>query len=186
MKKANYFLLISVAILVVVPPAAISPILNLVNPKFNSYLQLVSIGRFIGTIALFLPFFALSTFCLWHYNNRFHLIRDKVSDSIASRIPLIIQLIQFSNFTIIPQYFARDFWRLSMNLSFFSLAYLSICMYYGWNVKYNDGKVVLSKIYLYMFFVFVFYFLFLMLNGGEYMDVIRKTIESNTVFNYFT
>lgn len=178
-KQANLILLISVLVLLVVPATIISPLVNLIAPKFTRYLELVSISRFLGTIALFLPYFALSTFCLWHYYTRFHIFKDKLPSSVLSKIPLLISLIQFSNFTIIPQYFARDFWRLSMNLSFFSLAYLTICIYCGWGIKFNELKAFSSKVAIYFYFVFILYFIFLMLNGGEYMETIRRTIESN-------
>src|SRR5690606_10593498 len=76
-KKANWILGISVLVLLFVPPTIVSPIVNLIAPKFTRYLELVSITRFMGTIALFLPFFALSTFCLWHYNTKFGTFKHK-------------------------------------------------------------------------------------------------------------
>ena len=182
-KKANWILGISVLVLLFVPPTIVSPIVNLIAPKFTRYLELVSITRFMGTIALFLPFFALSTFCLWHYNTKFGTFKHKVSPAILTKIPMMMALIQFSNFTIILQYFARDFWRLSMNFSFFSLAYLTICIYYGWGIKFNELKAFSSKIAIYFYFLFILYFTFLMLNNGQYMEIIRRTIESSTLLN---
>ena len=180
-KRANWLLIVVVFVLLFVPPTIVSPLVNLIAPKFSRYLGLVSISRFLGTIALFLPFFVLSMFCLWHYNVKFQSFKHKIPQSILSKLPIMMGLIQYSNFTIIPQYFARDFWRLSMNLSFFSLAYLTICIYYGWGIKFSEVKAFMSKFAIYFYFIFILYFVFLMLNGGEYMEIIRQTIESNAL-----
>ncbi|TJZ60104.1 EpsG family protein [Sphingobacterium olei] len=181
--KTNILIFLGAMVLVFIPAGAILPLIQIVNPKYEYYLDLVSISRFLGTIALFLPFFILSNFCLWHYKNRFKRIENRVAEKYKNLLPLTMQLIQYSNFIIIPQYFVRDFWRVSMNLSLFSFAYISICIYYGWSKNYDISKVLLSRFLIYIWVVFTFYLLFLMLNDGEYMTTIRRTIESNSVLD---
>ena len=182
-KKNNLIILFSCILLTIVSSSVILPLVNLISPKHAHYLELVSMTRFLGTIALFLPFFLLNVFCIWHYKNRFYQIENKVSEKYRSIIPIMIQLIQYSNFIIIPQYFVRDFFRVSMNLSILCYAYISICIFYGWSHEYNTSRVFFSRFYIYIWGIFTFYLLFLMLNNGEYMETVRRTIESNSILD---
>jgi hypothetical protein len=178
-KKSNTIIISGIFLLTMVPKTIIEALIILINPKYSTYLEATS--TYIGTLAMFIPFFIINNIALYHYNTFYKNIDSKIETRYKKNIPLFIQLIQYSNYTILLQYFIRDFSRVTMNLYILTLIYFSIIFYIGWSKKYNEKKVMFLKTALLCFSVIVFYFTFLFINDGKYFDIIDKTFSSNSV-----
>ncbi|WP_236627902.1 hypothetical protein [Riemerella anatipestifer] len=167
-------------ILLAVPKSIAEPLVTAINPKYSDYLEATS--TYLGTIALFIPFFIINNFILWHYYNKFYLWESRVNESYKKYLPIFIQLVQYANYLILAQYFIRDFSRITMNLSLLSYIYLSVIFFYRRETKQDKLRVFLMKFMLYLWGGVSFYLIFLSLNEGEYFDVIEKTFNSNLIF----
>ncbi|MFV0148638.1 EpsG family protein [Empedobacter falsenii] len=176
-KKCNLILLLVLLILIVIPLNIIAPILNFFNPKYLRYLELYSLSRSLGTIALFIPIFLLNNYCLYKMTKSFDY------KGYSKCIPVFRDLIQFSNFLLIPQFFVRDIWRMSMNLTVFCVIYLSIYMYIKAKRDKNEFVLLQTNLATLLWVIFTFNYILVIPNGGEFMKVVDKMIESNVIFN---
>ncbi|MDR7782636.1 EpsG family protein [Riemerella anatipestifer] len=180
LSKSNIAIIIGMLILLAVPKSIAEPLVTAINPKYSDYLEATS--TYLGTIALFIPFFIINNFILWHYYNKFYLWESRVNESYKKYLPIFIQLVQYANYLILAQYFIRDFSRITMNLSLLSYIYLSVIFFYRRETKQDKLRVFLMKFMLYLWGGVSFYLIFLSLNEGEYFDVIEKTFNSNLIF----
>ena len=180
-KKSNVIILTLMIFLTLVPKQLSDPIIIAINPKYSSYLETNS--TYIGTVVLFLPFFLLNNFVIYHYNNHYKSIEAKIDNKYRKNLPIFISLIQYANYLIIFQYFIRDFSRITMNLSILSYIYVSIMVFYGWKKNKNNATTFFIKFSLILWGILTYYLIFLMLNQGEYLKVIEKTFSSNSFFN---
>jgi len=92
-----------------------------------------------------------------------------------------MELIQFSNFMILFQYFIRDINRITQNINIILIIYITIIV--SGFIKKKQGSI--SKLILFFFFftnLIVFYIQFLMVNNFQYFEVINKTFTSNYLF----
>ncbi|WP_291940023.1 EpsG family protein [Chryseobacterium sp.] len=179
-RKNNLIILIGVLILIVTPKSIASTIVVSVNAKYDSYLE--GTNTYIGTIVLFLPFFILNSFVLYHYRKNKDFIENVVSDEYKKFIPLYIELITYANYLILFQYFIRDFSRITMNLSVLSYIYLSILLFYGYSKNSTKWTGLCLRYGIYTWALFTFYILFLLLNNGEYLKIIENTFSSNRLY----
>lgn len=179
-KKSNIIILVGMALLTLVPRQISEPLITAINPKYSTYLEATS--TYIGTIALFLPFFLLNNLALYHYKNYYSSVESIISNKYKIHIPIFIQLIQYGNYLILIQYFIRDFSRITMNLSILSYIYLSIILFYGWSHNYTRIKLLFLRYGIYLWVFFTFVIVFLLLNDGEYMKIIEKTFSSNSFY----
>lgn len=178
-KRSNLIIIFGILILFLVPKSVSEPLLNFINPKYLIYLEATS--TYTGTIILFLPFFIINNIAIYHYNTFYKNIEYKIDLKYRRNISFIIQLIQYSNYTILLQYFIRDFSRITMNLHILILIYFSCILYIGWSKQYNERKVVFYKSLFLITSVLMFYFNFLLLNNGKYFEIIEKTFTSNSI-----
>lgn len=98
-------------------------------------------------------------------------------------ITLFKDLIQFSNFMILFQYFIRDFSRITQNIHIVTIISFSIIIF--WALK--EGKKNIAKITMIGVFlanIFIFYSQFLMVNNFKYFEIINSSYTSNSIFNY--
>lgn len=179
-KSCNIVIILGMALLMVVPRQISESVVVAINPKYGSYLE--GTTTYLGTVALFLPFFLLNNFVLYHYNNYYSYIEDRVAEKYKRQIPLFIELIQYANYLILIQYFIRDFSRITMNLSILSYIYISIILYYGWSKNSNELKQLLLRYSVLIWALITFVIVFLVLNEGEYMRIIEKTFSSNILY----
>ncbi|WP_374449222.1 EpsG family protein [Cloacibacterium normanense] len=179
-RKSNIIILFGMTLLTLVPKQISDPLITAINPKYSSYLEATS--TYLGTIALFLPFFLLNNFVLYHFKNIYPRLERKISEQYRANIPLFIQLIQFGNYLILLQYFIRDFSRLTMNLSILSYIYLSILLFYGWSHKFYRLRLHMLRFGTLVWGITAFMVVFLLLNQGEYMKIIEKTFSSNRIY----
>lgn len=182
LKKSNIIILTGIAVLTLIPKSIAMSIVVLINSKYSSYLE--GTETYIGTIALFLPFFLINNFVINSYNKNKKTIEEKVPVQYKKNLPLYIELIMFANYLILFQYFIRDFSRITMNLSILSFIYISILLYFGYNdkIKSQRFKSFLVRYGTYIWAFLTFYITFLMLNNGKYMEIIEKTFLSNSFY----
>jgi hypothetical protein len=179
--KSNIIIIIGVCVLLLVPKQLIEPLIILLNPKYLFYLENEEIaGTFIGTLVLFIPFFIVNNIILWHYNTKYD--EEVIPIKYAKNIPLFIELIQFSNFMILLQYFIRDFSRISQNMLIIATIYFSviICTLIG-EKKMLAARVIAVGVLVST--IIIFYIQFLMINNFKYFEVIDKTFTSNYLFD---
>lgn len=179
-KKSTLIIIIGMSLLSMVPKSISEPLLIAINPKYGTYIG--STGTYFGTIALFLPFFILNSAVLYHYNYKYPEIKQKISELDQKRVLLFVELILFSNFIILLQYFIRDFNRITMNLSILSYVYISIMIFYGWSRNTFATQLHLVRLGLFVWMGLTFYIVFLALNDGEYFEIINKTFLSNSFY----
>jgi len=178
-KKNHYIILISLLVLLLIPKSISEPIITFVNPKYK--LLLDEKNTFLGTLVLFMPFYCINSFVLNFNEKRYKYIEHKIDKKYKKHIPLLIQLIQYSNYTILFQYFIRDVSRITYLLYLADLVYLSIILFYGVSRRYSKEKVTFLRVSTVLWAILIFYVNFLMINGGEYFKVIEKVFNSNSV-----
>ncbi len=124
--KSNCIIISGTAILLLIPKNILEPLIILLNPKYSIYFDpdAEGLGTFMGTLALFIPFFILNNVILWHYHNRF--AEGSIPTKYTKNIPLFIELVQFFNYIILFQYFIRDFSRITQNGLVIASIYVSI------------------------------------------------------------
>jgi len=179
-KTTNIIILIGMALLILVPKSITEPLINAINPKYNTYLEGTS--TYLGTIVLFTPFFVLNNLVLYHYKNIFPKIQQKVGKKYRANIPFFIELITYANYLILLQYFIRDFSRITMNLSILSYIYISIMIFYGWNRNKGEVASHVQMLILSIWSLITFYVCFLALNEGEYFKVIEGIFINNNIY----
>jgi len=179
--KSNSIIISGTALLLLIPQNNLEPLLILLNPKYSIYFDpnAEGLGTFIGTLALFIPFFILNNIILWHYHNRYS--EDKILAKYSKNIPLFIELIQFFNYTILFQYFIRDFSRITQNGLIIASIYVSVVMY---ALIKEDKKPVAVVLAFVCYTIIIYYIQFLMVNKFQYFEVINQTFTSNHLFDY--
>jgi hypothetical protein len=178
-KKNHYIILISTLLLLFVPKSISEPIITFINPKYKLLLE--EKNTFLGTLALFMPFYIINSLILNFHEKRYKFIEHKIDSKYKKHIPLLIQLIQYSNYTILFQYFVRDTSRITYLLYLATLVYLSIILFYGVSKRYDEEKVTLLRVATVLWTILIFYVNFLMVNGGEYFKIIEKVFDSNSI-----
>lgn len=179
-RKNNIIILVGALILIAVPKSIANTVVVLVNDKYSSYLE--GTGTFLGTFGLFLPFFILNNFVLYHYRKNQEFIEETFNIKYKKNLPLFIELISYSNYIILLQYFIRDFSRITMNLSILSFIYISLLLFYGYNKKTTKVTLLGFRFAVYIYVFLIFYIVFLLLNNGEYLKNIERTFSSNSLY----
>jgi hypothetical protein len=178
-KKNHYIIPIGIFLLLLIPKSLSEPIITFINPKYK--LLLDAKNTFLGTLVLFMPFYVINSFILNFHKKRYKFIEHKIENKYKKHIPLLIQLIQYSNYTVLFQYFIRDISRITYLLYMAALVYLSIILFYGVSKRYNKEKVTLIRVSTVLWTILIFYVNFLMVNGGEYFKIIERTFDSNSI-----
>jgi hypothetical protein len=165
-----------------VPKNILEPLLILLNPKYSTYFNpdAEGLGTFMGTLALFIPFFILNNIILWHYHNKY--TEETVPTKYAKNVPLFIELVQFFNYIILFQYFIRDFSRITQNGLIIASIYFSIIIC----SLIHEKKILSAKLLAIIFLtstIIIYYIQFLMVNKFQYFEVINKTYTSNYLFD---
>ncbi|PIF60668.1 EpsG family protein [Flavobacterium sp. 11] len=178
----NIIIIVGTCLLGLTPKSIIDPLLVLVDPKLLLYAESEIVGTFAGTIALFLPFFIINNIVIYFHNKYSSVYYPLLEEKYVKNIPLFIDLIQFSNFMILFQYFIRDFSRITQNIHIIVIVYLSIIIYAFIKSKkrFSAKLIVIGVIFCNLS---LFYIQFLMVNNFEYFEVINKTFTSNYFFD---
>ena len=182
-RKSNIIIASAVFFLLFIPKSILEPILFFLNPKYLTYLDEdgLGTGSFLGTLVLFIPFFIINNIVLWHYNTKYS--EDTIPSKYAKNVPLFIELVQFSSFIILFQYFIRDFSRITQNILIVSTIYFSIIIY----SLIEETRIRLAAIVAVLVFastILIYYIQFLMVNNFQYFDVIYQTFTSNYLFDF--
>lgn len=173
--KNNIIIIVGMVLLTLIPKSIAEPILIIINGKFSGYLE--KEYTYLGTVALFFPFFILNNIVLWHYGKN-----PSIGTKYTENIPFFIELIQYANYIILLQYFIRDFSRITNNLSILSFIYISIVLFYNKKTKNHQVNNFVCKIIIYVWCLATFYLLYIALNDGEYFEIIEKTFLSNRIY----
>jgi len=181
--KNNIIILTFVLILILIPKSITNPMIIYFNPKYEIYTD--TENSYLGTVILFIPIYLLNLFILTHHKMKYVSVESRISKNYKVHIPILIQLIQFSNYIIIFQWFIRDFSRISMNINLFAIIYISIILVYGVGLVYSKHKALLYKTVIFLFSIVLYYVSFLMINLGEYFQIIEKTMNSNSLFTNY-
>ena len=181
--KSNSIIISGIALLLLIPKNILEPLLILLNPKYSTYFDpnAEGLGTFMGTLALFIPFFILNNIILWQYHNVFP--KDKIPAKYAKNMPLFIELVQFFNYIILFQYFIRDFSRFTQNGLIIASIYVSMVLYALIEENKKPVAVVLAIIFV-CYTIIIYYVQFLMVNKFQYFEVINQTFTSNYLFDY--
>ncbi|MEN2415087.1 EpsG family protein [Flavobacterium mesophilum] len=180
--KCNVIITVGTFLLLFIPKSIVNPLLNFIDPKLLIYAELDIVGTFAGTIVLFFPFFIINNGIIYFHKKYSAVYFSNLEEKYAKNIDLFIDLIQFSNFLILFQYFIRDFSRINQNIHIIAIIYMSIIAYvfikrkFFFTAELIIGSVVFCNLILY-------YIQFLMVNNFEYFDVINKTFTSNHLFD---
>ena len=182
-RKSNIIIASAVFFLLFIPKSILEPILFFLNPKYLTYLDEdgLGTGSFLGTLVLFIPFFIINNIVLWHYNTKYS--EDTIPSKYAKNVPLFIELVQFSSFIILFQYFIREFSRITQNILIISTIYFSIIIY----SLIEETRIRLAAIVAVLVFastILIYYIQFLMVNNFQYFDVIYQTFTSNYLFDF--
>lgn len=180
--KCNVIIAAGVCILAFIPKSIINPLLTMIDPKLLIYAELDIVGTFTGTVILFLPFFIINNAIIYFHNKYSEQYYLVLEEKYAKHIPLLIDLIQYSNFLVLFQYFIRDFSRINQNIHILSITYLSIIIY----ILIKRKKIITSKLTLIMVIscnLILYYIQFLMVNNFAYFAVINQTFTSNHLFD---
>lgn len=180
--KSNIIIISGTCFLLLVPKNILEPLLILLNPKYSVYFNADAevIGTFLGTLVLFIPFFIVNNIILWHYHNRY--TEEAIPTKYAKNIPLFIELVQFSNYIILFQYFIRDFSRITQNGLIIASIYFSIIIY----SLIQEKRMLTAKLIAVIVLsttIIIYYIQFLMVNNFQYFEVINKTFTSNYLFD---
>jgi hypothetical protein len=181
--KSNVIIITGICFLSFIPKSIIEPTLTILNPKYSLYVNTDELSTFLGTLVLFIPFFIINNIILWHYNNRYS--ENSIPIKYAKNVPIFIELVQFSNYTILFQYFIRDFSRISQNGLIIASIYFSIIIYSLIEQKkiFSAQLIVICTI---MCTIIIYFIQFLMVNKFQYFEVINKTITTNLFFNFIS
>lgn len=179
-KTNHYVIFFSVLLLLLVPKSFSEPLITYINPKYK--LLLDQNNTFIGTLVLFIPFYIINSIVLNFHDKRYKTIEHKIDLKYKKVIPVLIELIQYANYTILFQYFIRDTSRITFLLHLSTLVYLSIVIFYGVSSVYSRQKVLFVRSMTLLWTVLIFYVNFLMVNGGDYFKIIEKIFSSNSIF----
>ena len=181
--KSNCIIISGTALLLLIPKNILEPLLILLNPKYSTYFDpnAEGLGTFMGTLALFIPFFILNNIILCHYHNKYSEIT--IPEKYSKNIPLFIELVQFCNYIILFQYFIRDFSRITQNGLIIASIYVSMVMYVLIEENKKPVAVVLAVVFL-CSTVIIYYIQFLMVNKFQYFEVINQTFTSNYLFDF--
>ncbi len=179
----NLIIIVGGFLLLYIPKSIVDPILSLISPKLLLYKDYDNVGTYAGTVVLFLPFFILNNIVIYYHNNFFKKKYVLLEEKYSKNISLFVELIQFSNFMILFQYFIRDINRINQNIHILLIIYISIIAYlYIKNKQLSLGKtILLGFIFINLF---IFYTQFLMVNNFAYFDVINKTFSNNRFFDF--
>ena len=182
-RKSNIIIASAVFFLLFIPKSILEPILFFLNPKYLTYLDEdgLGTGSFLGTLVLFIPFFIINNIVLWHYNTKYS--EDTIPKQYVKYVPIFVELVQFSSFIILFQYFIRDFSRITQNILIVSTIYFSIIIY----SLIEETRIRLAAIVAVLVFastILIYYIQFLMVNNFEYFDVIYQTFTSNYLFDF--
>lgn len=183
--QSNIIIVTGICLLLFVPKSILEPILIFLNPKYLTYIDSneLGAGTFWGTLVLFVPFFVINNLVLWHYNN--HYSAEAIPIKYAKNVPLFMELVQFSSFIILFQYFIRDFSRITQNVLVISTIYFSIILYSL--IEENKKRVAgIMAVAVLLSTVVIFYIQFLMINNFEYFEVINQTFTSNYLFDFLS
>lgn len=183
--QSNIIIVAGVSLLLFVPKSILEPILIFLNPKYLTYIDSneLGAGTFLGTLVLFVPFFIINNLVLWHYNN--HYSAEAIPIKYAKNVPLFMELVQFSSFIILFQYFIRDFSRITQNILVISTIYFSIIIYSL--IEENKKRVAgIMAVVVLVSTVIVFYIQFLMVNNFKYFEAINQTFTSNYLFDFIS
>jgi len=177
--RSNIIILLGMVFLLLIPRNIIDPWILLFNPKYLVYTD-KEVGTFVGTIALFLPFFLINNIIIYfHSKNKL----VNVTKIHTKNIPIFIDLVRFANFTVLLQYFIRDFSRITQNIHLILIIYLSIIIYL---IKEKIVKfrmpIITLPIIIFFYTIFIFYIEFLMVNNFQYFEVIENTFSRNSLF----
>lgn len=180
----NLIIIVGACLLLFIPKSIADPLLSFINPKLLLYKDYDNVGTYAGTIALFLPFFILNNLVIYWHNKKFIKYQYNLQEKYKKNISLFIELIQFSNFMILFQYFIRDINRINQNIHILLIIYISIIAHLFIKKKQrSSGKLILVG------FIFInlllFYTQFLMVNNFEYFVIINKTYTNNSFFDFF-
>ncbi len=179
----NLIIIGGVILLLFIPKNIADPFLSLIDPKLLIYKESDNVGTYIGTIALFLPFYILNNLVIYWHNKNYINNNFNLKGKHTKNISLFIELMQFSNFMILFQYFIRDINRITQNIHIILIIYLTIIAY-SFIKKKQFFSGVLILIGFFFINLFIFYTQFLMVNNFEYFDVINKTFTNNSFFDY--
>ena len=182
-RKSNIIIASAVFFLLFIPKSILEPILFFLNPKYLTYLDEdgLGTGSFLGTLVLFIPFFIINNIVLWHYNTKYS--EDTIPKQYVKYVPIFVELVQFSSFIILFQYFIRDFSRITQNILIVSTIYFSIMIY----SLIEETRIRLAAIVAVLVFastILIYYIQFLMVNNFQYFDVIYQTFTSNYLFDF--
>ena len=182
-RKSNIIIASAVFFLLFIPKSILEPILFFLNPKYLTYLDEdgLGTGSFLGTLVLFIPFFIINNIVLWHYNTKYS--EDTIPKQYVKYVPIFVELVQFSSFIILFQYFIRDFSRITQNILIVSTIYFSIIIY----SLIEETRIRLAAIVAVLVFastILIYYIQFLMVNNFQYFDVIYQTFTSNYLFDF--
>lgn len=183
--QSNIIIVAGVSLLLFVPKSILEPILIFLNPKYLTYIDSneLGAGTFLGTLVLFVPFFIINNLVLWHYNNYYS--AEAIPIKYAKIVPLFMELVQFSSFIILFQYFIRDFSRITQNILVISTIYFSIIIYSL--IEENKKRVAgIMAVVVLVSTVIVFYIQFLMVNNFKYFEAINQTFTSNYLFDFIS
>jgi hypothetical protein len=179
----NLIIISGAFLLLFIPKSLFDPILFFINPKLVLYKDYDNVGTYAGTIALFLPFFIINNFIIYFHNKYFIKYHFNLEKKYSINLSIFIDLIQFSNFMILFQYFIRDINRITQNIHILSGIYFSILIY-----AFIRKNLILKAKLTFVGFVFInliiFYTQFLMVNNFKYFQVINRTITTNRIFDF--
>jgi hypothetical protein len=182
-KQSNIIIVSVICLLLFVPKSILEPVLFFLNPKYLTYINNdgLGTGTFLGTLVLFMPFFIVNNIVLWHYNNKYS--EENVPFRYSKYVPLFIELVQFSSFMILLQYFIRDFSRINQNILIISTIYFSIIIYSL--IEQNKRQLAgLLAVLVLASTIVNYYVQFLMVNNFVYFELINKTFTSNYLFDF--
>jgi hypothetical protein len=180
--KSCILILISILILSQFSTSILEPIISIFNLKYLDYLGHEKEVTFLGTFVLIMPFFIINNLVIWHYNNSFRFLVIGSENKYKEFLPILINIIRFSNYLLILVVFIRDFSRISQNV------YILVLVYFTIVISFLKEKKVLTNyirpiLFILFYTIFLFYFEFLMINNFEYFEIINKTFLSNSLFN---
>lgn len=182
-RQSNIIILSSIGLLLFVPKSILEPVLIFLNPKYLTYIDSdgLGTGTFMGTLVLFIPFFIINNIVLWHYNAKYS--GELIPIKYAKNVPVFMELVQFSSFIILFQYFIRDFSRITQNGLVISTIYFSIIVYslIEENRRQIAGVVAVGVL---VSTILIYYTQFLMVNNFQYFEVINQTFTSNYLFDF--
>ena len=180
--KSNIIIILGVSILVFIPKSIVNPILAFINPKLLIYAESEMAGTFAGTVILFLPFFLINNGILYFHNKYSDEYYPILKEKYARNIQVFIDLIQFSNFLVLFQYFIRDFSRINQNINVIAVIYLSLIAYI-YIIKKNIPKAKFILLGGILCNLILYYIQFLMVNNFQYFEIINQTFTSNHLFD---